>query len=190
MQMNKFFQTNQKFIIAFISSLVVIIFIYLLSNLLFVGNIEFDNSNFEPEQGELYQIVKVIDGDTVVVRRNSQDEIIRLIGINTPEIVDPNRPVECFGAEASSKAKEILSGKNVRLEKDKMVNNVDKYGRSLRYIFFEDGTNFSKVMIEGGYAYEYTYQNETYGYQDEFKSAENLAREAKRGLWSDDACEG
>lgn len=139
-------------------------------------------------QNNLHKVVKVIDGDTITVEMNSKKETVRLIGINTPETVDPRKPVECFGIEASNKAKEILTGKSVRLEADSIVGERDKYGRLLRYIFLEDGTNFNKMMISEGYAYEYTY-NSSYKYQNEFKQAKKEAKEAKRGLWGNGICD-
>ncbi|MCK5084044.1 MAG: thermonuclease family protein [Candidatus Pacebacteria bacterium] len=136
----------------------------------------------------LFGVVRVIDGDTVIIKIDGKNETVRLIGINTPEVVDPRRPVECFGIEASNRAKEILSGKRVRLEVDDLVGERDKYGRLLKYIFLEDGINFNKMMINEGYAYEYTFDL-PYKYQSEFKQAEKEAREAKRGLWADGVCE-
>src|SRR3989339_866272 len=135
----------------------------------------------------LHRIIRVVDGDTVVVNINNKDETIRLIGINSPEVRDPRKPVECFGKEASTKAKEILTGKNVRIENDPTQGDKDKYKRLLRYIFLEDGTNFNKLMIEEGYAFEYTY-NIPYKYQEEFKEAQRLAEINKKGLWADGAC--
>lgn len=156
---------------------------------------EFDNSQntetanqTELKQDNLYKIIRVIDGDTIIVEINSRKEKIRLLGINTPESVDPRRPVECFGIEASDKAKEILAGGNVRLETDSTASEKDKYGRLLRYVFLEDGTNFNRMMISEGYAYEYTYDL-PYKYQSEFKQAEKEARENKKGLWADGVCE-
>ncbi|MCK4892255.1 MAG: thermonuclease family protein [Candidatus Pacebacteria bacterium] len=185
--MNKLFQINKRFILVFIFSLTIVGLIYLLSNFLFIDKTEFDNSNLDKTQNKLYKIIKVIDGDTVVVMIGGKNETIRLIGINTPEIVDPRRPVECFGREASKKVKEALINKRIRLEGDDAVSDKDEYGRLLRYIFLEDGTNFNKIMIKDGYAYEYTY-NVPYKYQDEFKQVETDAREAKKGLWADGVC--
>lgn len=135
----------------------------------------------------LYSVVKVIDGDTVDVNVNGKAERLRLIGINTPETVDPRKSVECFGTEASNKAKQLLTNAKVRLEADPSQGERDKYGRLLRYIFLEDGKHFNRIMISEGYASEYTY-NLPYKYQAEFKQAENEARAAKRGLWADNAC--
>ncbi|MBP9751494.1 MAG: thermonuclease family protein [Candidatus Moranbacteria bacterium] len=136
-----------------------------------------------------YPIVKVTDGDTIRVLMDGQGETLRLIGINTPETVDPRRPVECFGREASERAKEILSGSRVLLESDPTQGDRDKYGRLLRYVLLPDGTNFNRKMIEEGYAYEYTY-GAPYRYQAEFEEAERSAREARRGLWSEEICGG
>ncbi len=139
-------------------------------------------------QNTLYKVTKVVDGDTIAVDISGKVETLRLIGINTPETVDPRKPVECFGKEASNKAKEILTGKNVKLEAESTQGERDKYNRLLRYVFLDDGTNFNKLMISEGYAYEYTYDI-PYKYQTEFKQAEKEAREAQRGLWAQGICD-
>ncbi len=137
---------------------------------------------------ELFKVIKVIDGDTLVAEINGQNETIRLIGIDTPESVHPTEQVECFGVEASNKAKELLNGKMVALESDDSQGDRDKYNRLLRYVYLEDGTNFNKLMIEQGFAYEYTY-NSPYKYQKEFKEAEEEAKTNKVGLWAGGACD-
>lgn len=134
-----------------------------------------------------YDVLKVIDGDTVNLNINNKKETIRLIGINSPETQDPRKPVECFGKEASLKAKEVLTNKRVRVESDPTQGDKDKYNRLLRYIYLEDGTSFNKLMIEEGYAFEYTY-NIPYKYQTEFKKAQKDAELNKKGLWGDGAC--
>lgn len=151
-----------------------------------VPNEQEENNSAEP-QADLYKVVKVVDGDTIAVDIAGKTKTIRLIGINTPETVDPRKPVECFGKEASNKAKEILTGKSVRLEADITQGERDKYGRLLRYAFLEDGTNFNKMMISEGFAYEYTYGT-PYKYQDEFNQAEKEAMDAQKGLWEPCAC--
>jgi micrococcal nuclease len=130
----------------------------------------------------LYKVDRVVDGDTVDVVIDGRVERVRLIGINTPETVHPSKPVECFGVEASNKAKNTLSGEKVFLEFDDTQGRLDKYGRFLAYVFLEDGTNFNLSMINDGYAYEYTYDL-SYKYQSEFKAAEAFARENSKGLW-------
>lgn len=141
----------------------------------------------ERPERKLYRVVRVVDGDTIKVDIDGATETLRLIGMNTPETVDPRKPVECFGKEASARAKEILSGKMVALESDPTQGERDKYQRLLRYVLLEDGTNFNKLMISEGYAYEYTY-NIPYKYQAEFKQAQREAEANKRGLWADGAC--
>ena len=136
----------------------------------------------------LYAVVKVVDGDTIHIDVAGKKETVRLIGINTPETVDPRRPVECFGKEASSKAKELLEGKKVRIETEASQGERDKYGRVLGYVYREDGLFFNKYMIEEGYAYEYTYRI-PYQYQVEFKTAQKEAEANGRGLWATGVCE-
>lgn len=137
---------------------------------------------------KLNKVIKVIDGDTIQVNIDGKTETIRLIGIDSPETVDPRKPVQCFGKEASNKAKEMLSRKDVILEADATQGERDKYDRLLRYIYLEDGTNINMLMIRDGYAHEYTYQSNPYKYQSEFISAEQSARDEKKGLWADNVC--
>ena len=134
-----------------------------------------------------YSVVYVVDGDTLDVLLDGVKSRVRLIGVDTPEIVDPRKPVQCFAKEASDKAKSILTGKSVTLEADPSQGDKDKYDRLLRYVFLEDGTNFNKTLISEGYAHEYTY-NLPYKYQAEFKAAEKYAIDNKMGLWADNAC--
>ena len=134
-----------------------------------------------------YLVVKVVDGDTIDLMINSKKERARLIGIDTPETVDPRKKVECFGLEASERAKEILNEKEVYIERDPSQSDRDRYGRLLRYIYLEDGTNVNKKMIEEGFAYEYTYDL-PYKYQNEFKEAQERAIEKRAGLWADSVC--
>lgn len=137
---------------------------------------------------QYYRVVSVTDGDTFKVNIAGKTETLRLIGINTPETVDPRKPVECFGKEASNRAKQLLIGKKVRLEGDSTQDERDKYGRLLCYAWLEDGTFFNKVMISEGYAYEYTYDS-PYKYQTEFKQAQVEAKNNKLGLWADGVCQ-
>ncbi|MEK7558561.1 MAG: thermonuclease family protein [Patescibacteria group bacterium] len=138
--------------------------------------------------GDWRTVRRVIDGDTIEVESSlGTKQKVRLLGINTPETVDPRRPVQCFGKEASAYTKEVLLGKSVRLETDASQDKIDKYGRLLAYIFLDNGTLFNKKIIEDGYAYEYTYRL-PYKYQKEFKEAEALARSEGMGLWAPGVC--
>ncbi len=135
-----------------------------------------------------YKVVRVVDGDTFSVDLDGKITTIRLIGLDTPEVVDPRKPVQCFGREASDKAKTTLTGQSARLELDATQGKLDKYGRLLAYAFLLDGTNFNEHMIREGYGHEYTY-NLPYKYQAEFKAAEDYARVNERGLWALGVCE-
>ena len=120
---------------------------------------------------------------------NGTNVTIRLIGVDTPETVDPRKPVQCFGKEASDKAKQMLTGQRVRIEEDPSQGTYDKYGRLLAYIFLPDGTLFDEYLIAEGYGHEYTYDT-PYKYQKEFRAAETDARVEKKGLWANDTCAG
>lgn len=133
---------------------------------------------------DLVPVTKVVDGDTIQVLINNEYKTIRLIGINTPETVDPRRPVQCFGKEASNETKRLLEAQKVILRKD--VSEVDKYDRLLRlvYLSLPDGQLLfiNDYLVRQGYASAYTYPPDI-KFDTQFKEAEKEAREAKRGLW-------
>jgi len=124
-----------------------------------------------------FKVTRVIDGDTIEIEGG---ERARYIGIDTPETVDPRKPMQCFGVEASNKNKELMEGKVVRLEKD--VTDRDKYNRLLRYVYVGE-TFINLELVKQGFAYSYSYPPDI-KYQDQFLKAQQEAREAKRGLWS------
>jgi micrococcal nuclease len=128
-----------------------------------------------------YQVVKVIDGDTIDVNIDGKTQRIRLIGIDAPETSTSKN--SCFGIQASQYAASVLNGKRVNLVPDSTQDDKDKYGRLLRYVYLEDGTFFNKLMVENGFAREYTYQK-PYQYQSELINSQNNAIENKVGLWS------
>jgi len=136
------------------------------------------------------RVVRVVDGDTlsVLVDGTDKEVKVRLLGVNTPETVDPRRPVECFGKEASAYVKARLTHARVRLEADPEADEVDKYGRLLRYIYTEDGHNVDADLIRDGYGFAYTSFPMTDTVKAEFLALEREARDAERGLWSPDAC--
>jgi micrococcal nuclease len=111
---------------------------------------------------------------------------LRLIGIDTPESVKPGTPVECFGNEASSAAKALLEGEEVRLVKD--VEEADQYDRLLRYVYLE-GEMANARLVANGYASAYTYPPNV-RHADLFVQLEREAREDDRGLWAPDTCSG
>lgn len=133
-------------------------------------------------------ISRVVDGDTIKVLISGEEETIRMIGINTPETVDPRKSVECFGQEASSATKEMLDvGEVVTLTADPTQDDRDKYGRLLRYVADESGQDVGLRLISQGYAYEYTYRV-PYERQAAYEEAQQTARELGVGLWDDTIC--
>ena len=134
-----------------------------------------------------FAVTRVVDGDTIHVDANGQRLKIRMIGLDSPETVDPRKPVQCFGLEASAQAKMILGGQQVYLETDPGQDTIDKYGRTLAYVWTSSGRLFNLDMIADGYAYEYTYDL-PYRYQADFKAAEADASANDRGLWSPNTC--
>ena len=135
------------------------------------------------KENVLYRVIDVLDGDTLVANVDGHEVTLRLIGIDTPEVVDPRKPVQCYGPKASAKAKELLSGKEIYIEKEKSKGNYDKYGRVLVYARFQDNILYNKYVIENGFAREYTFNKEKYKYQEEFKEAQKIAKKEKKGLW-------
>lgn len=125
---------------------------------------------------ELVKVTRVIDGDTIQIDTGRK---VRLIGIDTPEAVDPRQPAQCFGKEASLKTTELLQGNFVLLEKD--VSEVDRYGRLLRYVY-KDGVFINQLLVSEGYAHASSYPPDI-KYQDVLRLAEQDARANNRGLW-------
>lgn len=137
-------------------------------------------------------VVRAVDGDTIEVRLDGEagNEKIRFLGINTPESVDPRRPVQCFGKEASHVIKELIEGKRIRLEEDPQSDNRDKYHRLLRNIVLEDGTDVNAMMVRSGYAYAYLSFPLNKFRKKQLSAFQAEAEFNKRGFWADNACGG
>jgi micrococcal nuclease len=104
---------------------------------------------------------------------------VRLIGIDTPETVDPSQPVQCFGEQASRFTQRWLTGQAVRLEFD--VERHDRYGRTLAYVWL-GGHLFNRRLVAGGYAVVDTYPPNV-RYVEGFTAAQAVAQRRDRGLW-------
>lgn len=130
----------------------------------------------------LYKVVKVIDGDTIQVEINNKAETIRLIGVNTPEVQNPYKPEECFGKEASVKAKELLTNQSVYLIPDSLSSDRDKYNRLLRYVFLPTGELINTELIKNGFGFNYIY--EPFQLMKQFDYWEKQAKENQLGLWN------
>lgn len=133
-------------------------------------------------------VESVIDGDTIEVAiMGEESETVRLLGIDTPETVDPNRPEQCYGAEASLFLERLLpAGTPVTLILD--VESRDSYGRTLAYVIRSgDGGFVNLEMVASGHAAVlYIEPNRTF--KDQMSAAETNARSAGLGLWG--ACGG
>lgn len=130
------------------------------------------------------KVLKVIDGDTIVVLYQGKEVNLRYIGVDTPETVDPRRPVGCFGKEASDENKRLLEGRVVIIERD--ISETDKYNRLLRYVYLplDDGTALfvNDYLVRQGFAQVSTYPPDV-KYTDRFVKAQQEARDNNRGLW-------
>ena len=147
-------------------------------------------ANEEIRKSPTYQVLKVVDGDTIHISYNGKDEKVRFIGLDTPETKDPRKPIQCFGREATAKMTEFAENKNIRLEFDRTQGERDKYGRILAFVYNEDNKNLAYEMIRQGYGNEYTHNSYPYKYQNEFKEAARKAREENKGLWAGNTCAG
>jgi len=126
-------------------------------------------------------VVRAIDGDTLIVRARDGERTVRLLGVDTPEIHHPTKPVQCFGPEAARYTARQLTGRRVRLELDRV--EFDKYGRLLAYVFV-DGHRFNDELLRNGYARLLVIPpNGRYGRT--MLQAEFAARRDRAGLWRD-----
>lgn len=129
------------------------------------------------------RVVRVVDGDTIIVDRGRGDERLRYIGIDTPETVKPASPIEWMGAEASAANRALVEGAVVVLEKD--VSETDQYARLLRDVWLRADGGWRLVNLElvrDGYARVSTYPPDV-KYADLLLAAQVVARDNDRGLW-------
>jgi micrococcal nuclease len=132
---------------------------------------------------ETATVVRVVDGDTIIVDRGHGEERLRYIGVDTPETVAPGSPVEWMGAEATAANKALVEGQSVVLEKD--VSETDQYDRLLRYVWLNDGASWTLVnaqLLSLGVAQVVTYPPDV-KYADIYLERQKEARDAGIGLW-------
>lgn len=122
------------------------------------------------------RVVRVVDGDTIELENGQK---VRYIGVDTPEVKDPRKPVQCFGEAASEKNKELVLRKEIRLEKD--VSETDTFGRLLRYVYVGD-IFVNEYLVREGYAYAATFPPDV-KHQAVLQEAQEIARQGKKGLW-------
>lgn len=130
-----------------------------------------------------YLVEKTVDGDTIRIICAGVDVRVRLIGINTPETVKDNTPVECGGPEASSYLHSRLDGAEVFLGSDPGQGAKDRYGRYLAYVWDGSGNLVNEQVLAAGHAEETGY-GKPYTYSKDFKAAEHQAQAANLGRWT------
>jgi micrococcal nuclease len=135
------------------------------------------------------RVVRVIDGDTIEVAIEGQDEDVRYIGVDTPETVKPGAPVQCYGPQASAENHRLVEGRTVRLVFDRERRDV--YGRLLAYVYTRPRGNAERsrfvnaVLVRDGYARTLTIAPNT-AHASALRRLQARAGRAGRGLW--DAC--
>ena len=158
--------------------------IYLLASILFAScaNTQQSSNNIDSATAT---VIKVIDGDTIILKLQNKTETVRLLGVDTPEAVHPTKGIECFGPEASAFTKTMLKkGSTVKLVRD--AEPRDRYQRLLVYLYLADGTFFNQLLIEQGFAITLSIEPNT-AFASQFASHESSARDRRVGLWQ--SCE-
>lgn len=135
------------------------------------------NAPKPPATAARVKVSRVVDGDTFVAAGRTR---VRLLGINTPESVDPRRPVEHYGKEAAAFARRLLEGRWVLLQPG--ANPRDSYGRTLAWVWREDGSFVNGELVRLGYAQVYTHADNP-DFAPYLVECEREARAARRGLW-------
>lgn len=156
-----------------------------LENIITNNNVN-NNSIVSTDINELnkYKVISVTDGDTLKIDYNGEEKKVRLIGVDTPESVSPNKEKNNnYGKEASNYTKSRLEGKIISIEFD--VQETDKYGRFLAYVYLEDGTMYNKELLEKGYAQVATYPPNV-KYVEEFENIQKEARGNNIGFWGEE----
>lgn len=172
----------KRSILFVISSLLLMIFTLILPH----------SSRQESGSTSFFQVKRVFDGDTFQL---STGEKVRMLGIDTPELHESGKllrdvqrsgkdpaKIKAMGRRAREYVVPFLEGKKVRLEYD--IQQRDKYGRLLAYVYLEDGSLLNRLIIENGFATPLTIPPNV-KHADEFKMLYKAARKNKLGLWQD-----
>jgi micrococcal nuclease len=144
------------------------------------------NISTSPNNEDLYTVVRVIDGDTLDIAFHNHIKRIRIIGIDTPETVKHNHPIECYGKEATLQAEKMLLYQKIKLQKDTKGDDIDIYNRLLRHVILKNGENFGAFMVQNGYAK--AYKKFEYETKKEFLDYEKDAQKNKKGMWEENIC--
>jgi len=155
---------------------------WLIGLILTVGACGGANANSQSSDPGVAEVIEVVDGDTIILSLSGSTTTVRLLGIDAPESVHPQLPVQCFGPEASTALGELLpGGTQVRVERD--VNFRDHFGRALLYVYRTDNNLFvNEWLVESGLADTANYEpNSTH--RVTLQRAKTRAKQNKVGLW-------
>lgn len=133
------------------------------------------------QEGQQAKVIRVFDGDTLLVELQGREEHVRLIGVDTPERARDGRPAQQGYAEATEFLASLVDHDVVTLESDPLDDDKDRYGRLLRYVRIGDGSSVAEAIIAAGRGTAYT----RFPFQavDRHVQLEQQAREEGRGLW-------
>ena len=131
---------------------------------------------------QLVRVQRVVDGDTIVVRTANGTDRVRYIGVDTPESVKPNTPVQCWGKKASALNRSMVEGRRVKLKYDR--ERRDRYGRLLAYVSRDDGLDVNAALISAGAARTLEISPNT-SRATRFRVLERKARSERRGMWGE-----
>lgn len=132
--------------------------------------------NISSPQIATEKVVRVIDGDTFEIEGGIK---VRLIGVDTPELKNKNKTIDCFAKEATEELKKLILNKDVVLQKD--VSETDRYGRLLRYVY-QDGQMINDLLVSSGFAKVATFPPDVKN-SKLFIESQKLAKENNIGLW-------
>jgi micrococcal nuclease len=142
------------------------------------ARVDFGGEDRDPREA---RVVRVVDGDTIAVETGGRRETVRYIGVDTPESVKPNTPVQCFAKAASAANRRLVAGRTVRLVLD--AEQRDRYGRLLAYVYrARDGVFVNERLVRDGYARTLTIRPNDH-FASRFSVLQNSAKSARRGLW-------
>lgn len=144
------------------------------------GRLASERRETSPE-GVRAEVTRVVDGDTIRADLGGNEETVRYIGIDTPESVKPNAPVQCFAKMAAERNAALVRGTDLKLRFD--VDRRDRYGRLLAYVYrADDGAFVNAALVRDGYARTLTVPPNV-RHADQFARLQVEAREQHRGLW-------
>jgi micrococcal nuclease len=141
-----------------------------------------DRLETSSQLGTSGRVVRIVDGDTVKVRIGDSTHTVRYIGVDTPESVKPNEPVQCFGRQASSFNSRLVAGRSVRLEYG--AERRDRYGRLLAYVYLQGHSrSVNAELVARGYGRVLAIAPNT-SHLRAYLRLERRARSRHLGLWA------